>query len=132
MSNIGIISPEKERELNKILSSLIYEEEDLEAVGVFTKQGVKVAYFATEDSTVDPDLMAAMSAALLATGGMAAEKMNLGELVEVTVRGKTGFMVFSNAGDFLITAAGREMTSMGLLITVLRRYAKKIALTLSQ
>ncbi|MHA2303284.1 MAG: roadblock/LC7 domain-containing protein, partial [Candidatus Thorarchaeota archaeon] len=106
---------------------------DLDAIAVVSKQGVKLAYFATEDSEADPDLMAAVSAALLMTGEMAAsqERLDLGELFEVTVRGEKGFAVLSAAGEFLLMGAAKDLTSMGLATTQMRKYAKEVGDLLS-
>jgi predicted regulator of Ras-like GTPase activity (Roadblock/LC7/MglB family) len=120
------LDPEKEKALVELLMGLT-NYADLDAIAVVSKQGVKLAYFATEDSDADPDLMAAVSAALLMTGEMAANKLELAELYEVVVRGKAGFVVLSQAGEFLLMGSAKDLTSMGLAVTQMRRYAKEIA-----
>ena len=57
------LDPTKEKELVELLMGLT-NYADLDAIAVVSKQGVKLAYFATEESDADPDLMAAVSAAL--------------------------------------------------------------------
>ncbi|TXT55760.1 MAG: hypothetical protein BAJATHORv1_30141 [Candidatus Thorarchaeota archaeon] len=125
------LDPEKERELVELLMGLT-NYADLDAIAVITKQGVKLAYFATEESDTDPDLMAAVSAALLATGEMAAGRLDLDELFEVTVRGKRGFAVLSQAGEFLLMGAARDLTSMGLAVTQMRKYAREVGALLGR
>ncbi|MDF1540109.1 MAG: roadblock/LC7 domain-containing protein [Candidatus Thorarchaeota archaeon] len=122
---MSAIDPEKEKELVELLMGLT-NYADLDAIAVVSKQGVKLAYFATEESDADPDLMAAVSAALLVQGEMAAEKLDLLELYEVVIRGKGGFVVLSHAGDFLIMGSAKDVTSMGLAVTQMRKYAKEI------
>lgn len=119
------LDPQKEKELVELLMGLT-NYADLDAIAVVSKQGVKLAYFATEDSDADPDLMAAVSAALLVQGEMAAQKLELSELYEVVVRGKDGFVVLSHAGDFLIMGSAKDLTSMGLAVTQMRKYAQEI------
>jgi len=119
------IDPQKERELVELLMGLT-NYADLDAIAVVSKQGVKLAYFATEESDADPDLMAAVSAALLMTGEMAADKLYLDELYEVVIRGKGGFVVLSHAGDFLLMGAAKDLTSMGLAVTQMRKYAREV------
>jgi predicted regulator of Ras-like GTPase activity (Roadblock/LC7/MglB family) len=119
------LDPAKEKELVELLMGLT-NYADLDAIAVVSKQGVKLAYFATEESDADPDLMAAVSAALLIQGEMAAQKLDLDELYEVVIRGKEGFVVLSHAGDFLIMGSARDLTSMGLAVTQMRKYAKEI------
>ncbi|MGV9170351.1 MAG: roadblock/LC7 domain-containing protein [Promethearchaeia archaeon] len=119
------LDPEKEEELVELLMGLT-NYADMDAIAVVSKQGVKLAYFATEESDADPDLMAAVSAALLVQGEMATDKLNLNELYEVIVRGEDGFVVLSHAGDFLIMGSAKDITSMGLAVTQMRKYAKEI------
>ncbi|MHA1136607.1 MAG: roadblock/LC7 domain-containing protein [Candidatus Thorarchaeota archaeon] len=119
------LDPAKEKELVELLMGLT-NYADLDAIAVVSKQGVKLAYFATEESDTDPDLMAAVSAALLMTGDMAAGKLGLDELYEVVVRGKSGFVVLSNAGEFLLMGSARDLTSMGLAVTQMRKYAREV------
>ncbi len=119
------LDPAKEKELVELLMGLT-DITDLDAIAVVSKQGVKLAYFATEESDADPDLMAAVSAALLVQGEMAADKLYLNELYEVIVRGRDGFVVLSHAGDFLIMGSAKDLTSMGLAITQMRKYAREI------
>ncbi|MFW9834334.1 MAG: roadblock/LC7 domain-containing protein [Candidatus Thorarchaeota archaeon] len=125
------LDPAKERELVELLMGLT-NYADLDAIAVISKQGVKLAYFATEDSEVDPDLMAAMSAALLSTGEMAAGNLELSDLYEVVVRGKDGFVVLSHAGEFLLMGSAKDLTSMGLAVTQMRKYAKEVGELLGQ
>ncbi|NHI90293.1 MAG: hypothetical protein EAX87_12275 [Candidatus Thorarchaeota archaeon] len=125
------LDPAKEKELVELLMGLT-NYADLDAIAVVSKQGVKLAYFATEDSEADPDLMAAVSAALLMTGEMAASKLDLSELYEVVVRGQDGFVVLSHAGEFLLMGAAKDLTSMGLAVTQMRKYAKEVGDLLGQ
>lgn len=122
---MSAIDPVKEKELVELLMGLT-NYADLDAIAVVSKQGVKLAYFATEESDADPDLMAAVSAALLVQGEMAAQKLELSDLYEVVIRGKDGFVVLSHAGDFLIMGSAKDVTSMGLAVTQMRKYAKEI------
>jgi predicted regulator of Ras-like GTPase activity (Roadblock/LC7/MglB family) len=124
------IDPQKERELVELLMGLT-NYADLDAIAVVSKQGVKLAYFATEESDADPDLMAAVSAALLITGEMAADKLGLDELYEVVIRGKEGYVVLSHAGNFLLMGAAKDLTSMGLAVTQMRKYAREVGILLS-
>jgi predicted regulator of Ras-like GTPase activity (Roadblock/LC7/MglB family) len=125
------LDPVKEKELVELLMGLT-NYADLDAIAVVSKQGVKLAYFATEDSDADPDLMAAVSAALLMTGDMAATKLGLDELYEVIVRGKDGFVVLSQAGEFLLMGSAKDLTSMGLATTQMRKYAREVGELLGQ
>lgn len=113
-----------EEELKQIISK-IPEYAEFEALAVVTKEGARQAFWSK--SEVDPDLLSAMAATILQTSNKAAKKMGFGSLFEVIVRGENGYMVLSDAGPFVLIGAGREVTSLGLSIRVLREFAKKIS-----
>ncbi|NOR38791.1 MAG: hypothetical protein GQ580_04310, partial [Candidatus Thorarchaeota archaeon] len=69
--------------------------------------------------------------ALLMTGEMATDKLGLDELYEVVIRGKGGFVVLSHAGNFLLMGAAKDLTSMGLTVTQMRKYAREVGILLS-
>jgi len=102
----------------------IGEYTDLEALAVVNREGMKLSYFAKKGA--DPDLLAAISAAILSTGEQAVLNNDHGELLEVLVRGKRGFTILTNAGDYILIGASLELTAMGLTIRVLREYASKV------
>ena len=117
------LEPETEKNLIKLLKEVTMLAE-LDALALFTKEGIKVAFASVKE--VDPDLLSAISAAVLSTGATAVQSMGMGDLWEVYVRGKTGYLVLSDAGDHVLFGAGTEATNLGLSIRVLRSYAKKI------
>lgn len=102
----------------------IGEYTDLEALAVVNREGMKLSYFAKKGA--DPDLLAAISAAILSTGEQAVLNNDHGELLEVLVRGERGFTILTNAGDYILIGASLELTAMGLTIRVLREYASKV------
>lgn len=123
------LSPKKQRDLTEILREVINYAE-LEAIAVITKEGLHLAFFAA--GKVDSDLLAAISAAILSTGEMAVDKMGFEDLSEVIVRGKTGYIILTHAGKFVLIGAGRDATSLGLSVRVLRAYAKRVTALLSK
>ena len=123
------LSPTKQRDLTEILREVVNYAE-LEAIAVITKEGLHLAFFAA--GKVDSDLLSAISAAILSTGEMAVDKMGFEKLSEVIVRGRSGYIILTDAGKFVLVGAGREATSLGLSVRVLRAYAKRVTALLSK
>ena len=97
---------------------------DLDALAIVTREGESLAFFA--GSNTDPDLLSAVSAAVLNTGEMVTNQIKQGNLVDMLIRGEHGFSVFSNAGDYILIGASKETTSIGLTLKVLREHSPRI------
>jgi predicted regulator of Ras-like GTPase activity (Roadblock/LC7/MglB family) len=122
-SNSLFDKPMEER-LGKLLEKISYDI-DLEAIALISREGRRVAFFARKQ--VDPDLLSALSAALLSMGEMSVQKMDQAPLWEVIVRGAGGYTILTSAGPrLLLIGAGSEEANLGLVIRILREYAKKI------
>ncbi|MGC9777883.1 MAG: roadblock/LC7 domain-containing protein [Candidatus Heimdallarchaeota archaeon] len=115
--------PEIKKKIFQILRE-IGEYTDLEALAVINREGMKISFFAKKGA--DPDLLSAISAAILSTGEKAVSINEHGELLEVLVRGESGFTILTNAGDYILIGSSLELNSMGLTIRVLRKYAHKL------
>jgi predicted regulator of Ras-like GTPase activity (Roadblock/LC7/MglB family) len=60
-------------------------------------------------------------------GEMSVQKMEQSPLLEVIVRGAGGYTILTSAGPrLLLIGAGSEESNLGLVIRILREYAKKI------
>jgi hypothetical protein len=117
------ISLEIKEQLTYLLRE-IGEYTDLEALAVVNREGMKLSFFAKKGA--DPDLLAAISAAILSAGEKSVSLNEHGDLLEVLVRGKKGFTILTNAGKYIIIGTSLDLNSMGLTIKVLRKYAGKI------
>ena len=118
-----MVDDDIQRQIYQILRE-IGEYTDLEALAVVNREGMKLSYFAKKGA--DPDLLAAISAAILSTGEQAVMNYDHGQLLEVLVRGERGFTILTNAGDYILIGASLELNAMGLTIKVLREYASKV------
>ncbi len=116
-------SPDIKEKMYGILRE-IGEFTDLEALAVVNREGMKISFFAKKGA--DPDLLAAISAAILSTGEQAVSMNEHGEMLEVIIRGEKGFTILTNAGEYIIIGSSLELNSMGLTIRVLRKYATTI------
>ena len=100
---------------------------NLEALAVITKTGRKVAFWSAHQR-VDPDLLAALSAAMCSMGDETVAKLKEGELFEVIVRGSKGYAITTSAGPKLaLIGASYEPENLGLIVRIMREAAKKIA-----
>ena len=63
---------------------------DLEALAVVNAEGIKVAFFSEKGT--DPDLLSAVSSAVLSTGKMVTGNLAHGSLEQVLIRGEEGFL----------------------------------------
>ncbi|MHA1400248.1 MAG: roadblock/LC7 domain-containing protein [Candidatus Heimdallarchaeaceae archaeon] len=115
---------EKKKELIKILKK-ISQGCELEALAVVTDEGIKVAFFAEKNA--DPDLLSAISSALLSTGEMVTKQLSHGNLEQVIIRGARGFTILSELGNYLLIGASKDLHSIGLAIQVIRRYSPNVA-----
>lgn len=101
-------------------------EVNLYTLALITREGRRIAYYST--TQVDPDLMSAVTAAILNAAEMAIIQMGQGELWEIVVRGSNGFSIVSCAGtSFLLVGAGTHSADLGRVVSILRDYSKMIA-----
>ena len=123
-SSNNLFDKSMEERIGKLLEKISYDI-DLEAIALISREGRRVAFFARKE--VDPDLLSALSAAMLSMGEMSVQKMDQGPLWEVIVRGSGGYTILTSAGPrLLLIGAGSEESNLGLVIRILREYAKKI------
>ncbi|MBY9000091.1 MAG: roadblock/LC7 domain-containing protein [Candidatus Heimdallarchaeota archaeon] len=93
---------------------------DLEALAVVNAEGIKVAFFSEKGT--DPDLLSAVSSAVLSTGKMVTSNLAHGELEQVLIRGEEGFTILASAADYILIGASRDLHNVGLAMQVIKRY----------
>ena len=93
---------------------------DLEALAVVNAEGIKVAFFSEKGT--DPDLLSAVSSAVLSTGKMVTKNLEHGDLELVLIRGEEGFTILAGAGDYILIGASRDLHNVGLAMQVIKRY----------
>lgn len=117
------LSPEIKRQLVRILKQ-ISQGCELEALAVINSEGLKVAFFAEKGT--DPDLLAAVSSAITSTGRMVTSQLEHGKLEQMLVRGKEGFTILSDVGDYILIGASHDLHNVGLAIQVIKRYTADV------
>lgn len=98
---------------------------DVEAAAIVSADGLPMASALPPD--VEEDRLAAMSAALLTLGERAADGLGKGDLAQVFVEGKNGYVVLMNAGpDAVLVAVTSKDTKVGLVLFEMRKAAATI------
>lgn len=113
------LSPGQKKQLVRILKQISLGC-DLEALAVVNTEGIKVAFFSEKGT--DPDLLSAVSSAILSTGKMVTGNLTHGDLEQVLVRGEEGFTILASAGEYILIGASRDLHNVGLAMQVIKRY----------
>ncbi|MCH8906564.1 MAG: roadblock/LC7 domain-containing protein [Candidatus Heimdallarchaeota archaeon] len=120
---VSEVNQKQKQELVKLLTS-ISKQCELEALGIITKEGITLAFFV--QAGADPDLLSAISAAVMSTGTMVTSKMNHGPLQAMLIRGDDGFTILGPSGDHILIGASKEISSVGLTLNTIREYAQPL------
>lgn len=117
-----------ERTLNKSrtdqmvdrLRALQASSPDVEASAVVSVDGLTMA--SALPQSVEEDRVAAMSAAMLSLGERIAGELGRGNLDQVYIRGKQGFVILMAVGqEAVLTVLARQEAKLGLLFLDMRR-----------
>lgn len=103
---------------------------DLEALAVVNAEGIKVAFFSEKGT--DPDLLSAVSSAILSTGRMVSSNLAHGDLEQVLIRGEEGFTILASADEYILIGASRDLHNVGLAMQVIKRYVPEAIEILSE
>ncbi|MFX0028603.1 MAG: roadblock/LC7 domain-containing protein [Candidatus Hermodarchaeota archaeon] len=120
------LTPEEAHSLSTFLSS-ITEYSELEALGLITREGLRLAFSAVPGYALDPDLFASLSAVVVQSGDDAINSLGYKNMLEVILRGDNGFIILSAAGRFFLMGASRQMPELGKIVKVFRYYAGEIS-----
>ncbi len=102
---------------------------DLEALAVVNQEGIKVAFFSEKGT--DPDLLSAISSAILSTGKMVTGNLDHGDLEQVLIRGEEGFTILAGADEYILIGASHDLHNVGLAMQVIKRYVPETVDVLS-
>jgi predicted regulator of Ras-like GTPase activity (Roadblock/LC7/MglB family) len=112
--------------LVSILSELNGASADIEATGVVSTDGLMIA--AVLPSAMDEDRVGAMSAAMLSLGDRTAQELVRGELEQVLIKGKSGYVLMTYAGkEAVLTVLAKPNAKLGLIFLDVKRAASNIA-----
>ena len=102
---------------------------DLEALAVVYAEGNKVSFFSEKGT--DPDLLSAVSSAILSTGKMVSNNLAHGDLEQVLIRGEEGFTILASADEYILIGASRDLHNVGLAMQVIKKYVPEASEILS-
>jgi predicted regulator of Ras-like GTPase activity (Roadblock/LC7/MglB family) len=111
------LSSEEAAQLSAYLSE-ITNHTDLDAIGLVSREGMRLAFSAVEGYEIEPDFLQA--------GHDSVMKLGFDKLLEVVLRGSESFMVVSSAGRFFVVGASKNVKELGKIVAVFRFYAGKI------
>jgi len=93
---------------------------DVEASAIVSVDGLTIA--SALPSNVEEDRVSAMSAAMLSLGERISSELGRGNLDQVYIRGKNGFVILMSVGEeAVLTVLAREQAKLGLLFLDMRR-----------
>ena len=117
--------------LQEILKELESEIPQIEASAVVSAEGLPIASALPVD--VDEMRVAAITAVMLNMGERAAMEFSKGDLSQVIIRGKNGYLISMAAGDnAVLTVSATANTKLGFLLLYSERTAKKVKEFLSE
>ena len=101
---------------------------DIEGSAIVSVDGLSIATALHQD--IEEDRISAMSAAMLSLGERIASELGRGNLQQVYIKGKEGYVLLMSVGeDAVLTAMARKEAKLGLILLDMRRaveYLRKI------
>lgn len=123
MSEVASVKPEA---INKILKELIMMVPEIEGVALVTEEGLPIAAVLPEGA--DETKIAAMTAAILSLGEQASRELGKGELEQIYVKGRNGYIITMDAGPNAVLAVITSSDAkLGLVLFHMGKVAKRIA-----
>jgi predicted regulator of Ras-like GTPase activity (Roadblock/LC7/MglB family) len=109
-----------------ILKDLQGSTPDIEASALVSVDGLMIASALPQD--VEEDRVAAMAAAMLSLGERSAAELARGNLEQVYVKGKDGYVLLIAVGEeAVLTGLARKNAKLGLVFLDMNRTAEKLA-----
>lgn len=117
--------------LAEVLDEFLAVSTEAEAAAVVSSDGLPMA--SALPPHVEEDRLAAMSAALLTLGERAAEGLGRGQLSQVFIEGKDGYVVLMAAGPHaVLVAITSRRAKVGLVLFEMRKAADEISGVMSE
>lgn len=112
--------------LISILEDLNHTSADIVASAVISTDGLPMATMLP--AHLNSDRVGAISATLLALGSRSVQELACGELEQVMIKGKSGYILLSQAGkSAVLVLMAKENSKLGLILLDAKRAAKQIA-----
>ncbi|OLS21098.1 MAG: hypothetical protein HeimC2_34740 [Candidatus Heimdallarchaeota archaeon LC_2] len=102
----------------------ITKESQVDTLAVITVTGARVAFFSK--SNADASELSAIAASLINSGGLATNRLGFGQLSDVMVRGKNGFVILKSLGRFVLVGGTKNIQAFTKAASVLVQHAPKL------
>ena len=111
--------------LKSVLNELNGSSTDIEASAIISIDGLMMASLMPQG--FDEDRMGAMSAAMLSLGDRTAQELARGNLEQVLIKGSTGYVLLTGAGEeSVVTVLAKPNAKLGLIFLDLKRAAEAV------
>lgn len=112
--------------LTSILTELNGSSADIEASGIISTDGLMIA--SVLPAGMDEDRVGAMSAAMLSLGDRTAQELTRGELEQVLIKGDSGYVLMTHAGqEAVLTVLAKPNAKLGLIFLDVKRAAASVS-----
>lgn len=124
--NLETASGAKAGTLEQVLKDLEASVSEVEAAIIVSIEGLPIASALPAD--VDETKIAAMTAAMLSLGERASTELGKGEIEQIFVKGKDGYIISMSAGaNAVLTVSARKDVKLGLVFLDMKRAADRVA-----
>lgn len=111
--------------LASVLTELNGTSADIEASAVISTDGLIMA--SVLPAALDEDRVGAMSAAMLSLGDRTAQELNRGSLEQVLIKGDSGYVLMTYAGDeAVLTVMAKPNARLGFIFLDVKRAVESI------
>jgi len=111
--------------LASVLTELNGTSADIEASAVISTDGLIMA--SVLPAALDEDRVGAMSAAMLSLGDRTAQELNRGALEQVLIKGDSGYVLMTYAGnEAVLTVMAKPNARLGLIFLDVKRAVESI------
>jgi predicted regulator of Ras-like GTPase activity (Roadblock/LC7/MglB family) len=116
----------KEEQLTQILKNLHTSTPDIEGAAVISMDGLIMA--SSLPAGVEEDRVSAMSAALYGIGSTTAEELERGEVEQLYIKGRNGYLVITQSGtESVLGVMANAKAKLGIIFLDVKRAAEEIA-----
>jgi uncharacterized protein len=116
----------RNEQIQYILQGLVNSSPDVEGAALVTLDGLPLASALPPDT--DEDRVAAMGAAALSMGARTAMELRRGDLEQVLVKGKGGYVILIQAGaETVLQAISSSDAKLGMLLYEMKQAAQQLA-----
>jgi len=116
----------KEELLTQVLKNLHTSTPDIEGAAVISLDGLIMA--SSLPASVEEDTVSAMSAALYGIGSKTAEELQRGEVEQLYIKGRNGYMLITQAGsESVLGVMANAKAKLGIIFLDVKRAAEEIS-----